>query len=102
MNEVNRRQKALEPMKDAPDDEVLAASRRNPELFSILVERYEAAFLRKAKSILYTPEDAEEVVQMPSPESTSTQTVISLRKVRASPPGGMPYSSVSPLLDIRK
>lgn len=63
MNEVNRRQKALEPMKDAPDDEVLAASRRNPELFSILVERYEAAFLRKAKSILYTPEDAEEVVQ---------------------------------------
>jgi RNA polymerase sigma-70 factor (ECF subfamily) len=45
------------------DSEVLAASRRNPEYFGILVDRYEAAFLRKARTILYSKEDAEEVVQ---------------------------------------
>ena len=50
-------------MKDAPDEQVLSASRRNPELFALIVERYEAAFIRKARSILYSPEDAEEVVQ---------------------------------------
>ncbi|KND51135.1 MAG: RNA polymerase sigma-70 factor, ECF subfamily [Parcubacteria bacterium C7867-001] len=45
------------------DEEVLSASRKNPELFAVLVDRYEAAFLRKAKSIIYSHEDAEEVVQ---------------------------------------
>ena len=45
------------------DAAILARSKRAPELFSILVRRYEAALLRRAKSILYSPEDAEEVVQ---------------------------------------
>ncbi|HEX7651154.1 MAG TPA: RNA polymerase sigma factor [Candidatus Paceibacterota bacterium] len=48
---------------DASDEDVLAASRREPDAFRILVRRYEAPFMRKAKSILYSPEDAEEVVQ---------------------------------------
>ncbi|MFZ2500595.1 MAG: RNA polymerase sigma factor [Minisyncoccia bacterium] len=45
------------------DAEVLARSKREPELFVVLVRRYEAALLRRAKVILWSPEDAEEVVQ---------------------------------------
>ena len=45
------------------DAEVLARSRKEPNLFAILVRRYEAALLRRAKKILYFPEDAEEAVQ---------------------------------------
>ena len=45
------------------DAEVLARSRKEPELFSILVRRYEAALLRRARKILFSPEDAEEAVQ---------------------------------------
>lgn len=46
-----------------PDEEVLLRSRTDPEAFAVLVARYEDAFLRKARSILYVSEDAEEVVQ---------------------------------------
>lgn len=45
------------------DAEVLWRARKEPELFSILVHRYEAALLRRARTILKSPEDAEEVVQ---------------------------------------
>ena len=45
------------------DAEVLARSRREPELFAILVRRYEAALLRRAHKILFSHEDAEEAVQ---------------------------------------
>ncbi len=45
------------------DAEVLARPRREPELFSILVRRYEAALLRRARKILFSLEDAEEAVQ---------------------------------------
>lgn len=45
------------------DEALLRASRNDPALFAILVGRYEGAFLRKARSILWTPEDAEEIVQ---------------------------------------
>lgn len=48
---------------EASDEEILRASAKNPELFRILVRRYEAPFLRKASAILRVPEDAEEVVQ---------------------------------------
>ena len=49
--------------KDYSDEDLLKASRRDPELFRELVTRYEAAFLRKARAILKSPEDAEEIVQ---------------------------------------
>jgi len=42
---------------------VLERSQKEPENFAILVRRYEAAFLRRARRILAIPEDAEEVVQ---------------------------------------
>src|SRR3989344_2222430 len=45
------------------DAEVLARSRRDPELFAILVRRYETPLLRRARTVLRSPEDAEEVVQ---------------------------------------
>ncbi|MFM2330632.1 MAG: hypothetical protein RLZZ26_139 [Candidatus Parcubacteria bacterium] len=45
------------------DAEVLARSRKEPELFAVLVRRYEAPLLRRARTILFSPEDAEEVVQ---------------------------------------
>lgn len=45
------------------DAEVLARSSREPDLFALLVHRYEAALLRRARTILKSPEDAEEAVQ---------------------------------------
>lgn len=45
------------------DAEVLARVAKEPELFAILVRRYEAALLRRARRILSSPEDAEETVQ---------------------------------------
>lgn len=45
------------------DVELLARSQRKPELFAILVRRYEAPLLRRARTILRNPEDAEEAVQ---------------------------------------
>ena len=46
-----------------PDAEILARSQKEPDLFAILVRRYEAALLRRARKILGSPEDAEEAVQ---------------------------------------
>ncbi|PIR83088.1 hypothetical protein COU19_02230 [Candidatus Kaiserbacteria bacterium CG10_big_fil_rev_8_21_14_0_10_56_12] len=45
------------------DAELLVRSQKEPDLFAILVRRYEAPLLRRAKKILWSPEDAEEVVQ---------------------------------------
>jgi len=45
------------------DEEVLEAVRQDPEVLGVLIDRYEAAFLRKARSILWSPEEAEEAVQ---------------------------------------
>ena len=52
-----------EEAQNLSDAEVLARSRKEPELFAILVRRYEASLLRRARAILKSPEDAEEVVQ---------------------------------------
>lgn len=48
---------------DWEDERLLSESQNKPWLFAILVERYEAPFLRKVKKIIYNPLDAEEVVQ---------------------------------------
>lgn len=45
------------------DAEVLARSQKEPNLFALIVRRYEAALLRRARAILKSPEDAEEAVQ---------------------------------------
>lgn len=49
--------------KNWEDERILMESKNKPWLFSVLVERYEAPFLRKAKGIIHNPLDAEEVVQ---------------------------------------
>ncbi len=49
--------------RDLSDEEVLARSHAEPWLFALLLERYEGAFLRKAKSIVFNVLDAEEIVQ---------------------------------------
>lgn len=49
--------------KEKSDEDVLAASFKYPYLFEILVERYEAAFLRKAKSIVRNEEVSRDIVQ---------------------------------------
>lgn len=45
------------------DEAVLAIAKQKPEMFAVLVDRYEKPFLRKARAIVKTREDAEEVVQ---------------------------------------
>lgn len=45
------------------DAEILARSKKEPDLFALLVRRYEAPLLRRARAILRSPEDAEEAVQ---------------------------------------
>jgi len=45
------------------DEEVLLRSKAEPWLFSVLLDRYQEAFMRKAMSIIHNPLDAEEIVQ---------------------------------------
>lgn len=45
------------------DEEMLARSLEHPSLFAVLVERYQAAFLRKAEGIVHSREEAEDIVQ---------------------------------------
>jgi RNA polymerase sigma-70 factor (ECF subfamily) len=49
--------------KDLTDEELLFRAHSEPWLFSILLDRYQDAFLRKSESILHSPLDSEEVVQ---------------------------------------
>ncbi len=52
-----------ESFREAKDQDVLHASFSHPFLFELLVERYEEAFLRKAKTIVRNEEVAKDVVQ---------------------------------------
>ncbi len=45
------------------DEDILAASLRQPSLFALLVRKYEAPFLRKAQSIINDEEEATDIVQ---------------------------------------
>jgi RNA polymerase sigma factor (sigma-70 family) len=45
------------------DEEILALSIKKPSLFSIIVDRYEEAFVRKAMRIIHKQEEAEDIVQ---------------------------------------
>lgn len=48
---------------DLSDEEILARSQKEPWMFSVLLDRYQEAFMRKARSIVRNELDAEEVVQ---------------------------------------
>lgn len=45
------------------DEDVLSASFKHPYLFEIIVERYEEAFLRKARAIVHDEEASRDIVQ---------------------------------------
>jgi len=75
-----------EDVKELSDEEVLLRSQSKPWLFKALVERYEAAFMRKAMSILHRPLDAEEVVQ-------DAFTKIYINAAKFSPQDGAKFSS---------
>ncbi len=49
--------------KELSDEEILARSQREPWIYAVLLERYQEAFMRKARSIVRNELDAEEVVQ---------------------------------------
>jgi RNA polymerase sigma-70 factor (ECF subfamily) len=68
------------------DGEVLIKSQSSPWMFAILVGRYEAPFLRKAKTIIRNPLDAEEVVQ-------DTFTKIYVNADKYEPQAGAKFSS---------
>lgn len=53
----------IEDVKALTDEEILMRSQSHPWMFAILLERYQDAFMRKAKSIVRNELDAEEVVQ---------------------------------------
>lgn len=71
---------------DLKDEVILLRSIREPWIFSILLDRYEAAFLRRAEQVLRSREDAEEVVQ-------DTFTKIYLNAARFEPTPGASFSS---------
>ncbi|MBI5139855.1 MAG: RNA polymerase sigma factor [Candidatus Vogelbacteria bacterium] len=52
-----------ENLESKKDEEILALSINSPSLFGILVDRYEEAFLRKARKIIKRQEEAEDIVQ---------------------------------------
>lgn len=68
------------------DEEVLIRSQSQPWLFRVLVDRYESAFLRKARTIIFNPLDAEEIVQ-----DTFTKIYVNAHKYQ--PQDGAKFSS---------
>ena len=68
------------------DEELLALSVTHPSLFALLVRKYEAAFLRKAFSIVRDEEDAVDIVQ-------EAFTKIYLNAKKFTPQAGASFSS---------
>lgn len=63
MSLSNLLKKKEENIDELRDEDLLELSIENPNYFKYLIRRHEKAFLRKAVSILYIKEDAEDVVQ---------------------------------------
>lgn len=49
--------------RELSDEEILTRSQKEPWIFAVLLERYQEPFLRKARGIIRSEEDAEEIVQ---------------------------------------
>jgi len=52
-----------ENIRNKSDEDILRRVQAEPWLFTALLERYQEPFLRKAKTIIFNEQDAEEVVQ---------------------------------------
>lgn len=68
------------------DEDILRLSGDHPSVFEVLVERYQAPFLRKSMRVLRNREDAEDVVQ-------ETFTKIYLNAAKFEPKEGATFSS---------
>ncbi len=53
----------LSMLEEIEDEDVLFASISKPDLFALLVRKYEAPFLRKAQSIVHDSQESEDIVQ---------------------------------------
>ena len=53
----------MSDIENLPDEEILKQSLRDPSKFKILVDKYQAALLRKALGIVKKTEEAEDIVQ---------------------------------------
>jgi RNA polymerase sigma-70 factor, ECF subfamily len=77
---------SINDIADWDDERVLMASRAQPWLFSVLVDRYQEPFLRKARGIVHNPLDVEEIVQ-------DTFTKIYVYADKYEPQSGAKFSS---------
>lgn len=75
-----------ENMSELADEDILLRSGAQPWLFSLLLDRYQDAFMRKAMSIIHNQQDAEEIVQ-------DTFTKIYLHAHSFSPVDGAKFTS---------
>ena len=57
------KEKYTDDFSSLPDEKILFLAQKKPEVFEILVDRYQNAFIRKALHILGRREDAEDIVQ---------------------------------------
>jgi len=68
------------PFKELPDDVILKKSVNNPALFSILIDKYQTPFVRKAMGIVHSQEEAEDIAQ-----ETFTKIYLNARKFKKQP-----------------
>src|SRR3989344_4860284 len=66
--------------KEMPDEIILKKSVSNPALFSILVDKYQLPFVRKALGIVHSKEEAEDIAQ-----ETFTKIYLNAKKFKKQP-----------------
>jgi len=68
------------PLNETPDEIILKKSVSNPALFSILVDKYQLPFVRKALGIVHSKEEAEDIAQ-----ETFTKIYLNAKKFKKQP-----------------
>ena len=68
------------PLNETPDEIILKKSVSNPALFSILVDKYQLPFVRKALGIVHSKEEAEDIAQ-----ETFTKIYLNAKKNKKQP-----------------
>ncbi|KKT40212.1 MAG: hypothetical protein UW30_C0023G0010 [Candidatus Giovannonibacteria bacterium GW2011_GWA2_44_13b] len=66
--------------KEMPDEVILKKSVNNPALFSLIVDKYQTPFFRKALGIVHSSEEAEDIVQ-----ETFTKIYANAKKFKKQP-----------------
>ncbi|QQG42788.1 MAG: RNA polymerase sigma factor [Candidatus Giovannonibacteria bacterium] len=71
---------AERPLNEIPDEVILRKSLANPSLFSVLIDKYQIPFVRKAQGIVHSKDEAEDIVQ-----ETFTKIYLNARKFKKQP-----------------